>query len=512
MIWTKSQIKNLIPVTILILAGIFFAFLRLGDVTIDQTLWAEDGLIFSSQAREFGLSSFTIPHAGFLHFYQRLFAWISSFFDLQLTPLIFLGGWFLSYIAMICVIANRAQRLSSNFWEVYLIVAVIALQPSNGELFFTLTNSHTFIGVALCIYLATARDQKEISVSKSVIIFAASLTGPFAAMLMPFLLSKSLILKEFKNKKFTYFPAILGASIQIIFLLYSDRLFVEVGSKDLEKHFDPNINHWISEFLTFAFFGSESAFVKFFAITFWISAIGTLALFVKRFFAEKKFQPNEAEAVILLIFALTLYGLILFDFRSHPEIINPIGICGRYFFAPYALLFFAIWVLLQAQGRLKILFFVSLFVIDSMSLMMIQREELQFQAYAEFAKHHNNVLIKINPNWPNDRWSFSLPYDVNKEAADQKFIDLLALRKNSEIFDVKNQCEDAQYFGIEIEPEEISEDVMQIFWSVDENFSEGKSLSRIATKKVYFAFAADGVNYLKIHNLNKVKSAKLYCF
>ena len=89
MIWTKSQIKNLIPVTILILAGIFFAFLRLGDVTIDQTLWAEDGLIFSSQAREFGLSSFTIPHAGYLHFYQRLFAWISSFFDLQLTPLIF---------------------------------------------------------------------------------------------------------------------------------------------------------------------------------------------------------------------------------------------------------------------------------------------------------------------------------------------------------------------------------------------------------------------------------------
>ncbi len=508
MIWTSSQIKNLIPVTILILAGIFFAFLRLDDVTIEQTLWAEDGIIFCSQAREFGLSSFTIPYAGFLHSYQRLFAWISSFFDLQFTPLIFLGGWFLSYIAMICVIANHAQRLSSKFWEVYFIVALIVLQPSNGEIFFTLTNSHTFVGVTLCFYLATACEQKKFSILKSVIIFIASLTGPLAAMLMPFLLLKSLILKEFQNKKFIYFPAILGTLIQIISLLYSDRLFFEDGN--LKKYFDPNINHWIAEFLTFVFFGSESAFLKFFAITFWVSSIGGFILFIKK----RKFQSDELQALFLLTSSLIIYGLVLFDFRSHPETINPIGSSGRYFFAPYALLFFAIWVLLRAQRQLKILFFISLFVIDSLSLVMIQRDDLQFKAYAKFAKYHNNVLIKINPNWSNDSWSFSLPYDAKKDEFDSQFIDLLALRKNSaaQIFDVRNQCEDTKYLGIEIEPEKVSENMVQIFWSADESFLEGKSSSRIATKKVYFAFAAKGVNYLQIRNLNKAKSAKIYCF
>ena len=81
-----------------IAAGILFAFLKLNGTPIDQTLWAEDGPVFINQAREMGIHSFWTTYSGYFHLYPRLVAWVSSFFDIQITPLIFLVAWFLAFV------------------------------------------------------------------------------------------------------------------------------------------------------------------------------------------------------------------------------------------------------------------------------------------------------------------------------------------------------------------------------------------------------------------------------
>ena len=92
---------------------------------------------------------------------------------------------------------------------VSLAVAFIALQPHDGEVFFSITNSQWVLGLALALYIGLPEpDPGWVEVGALAI---ACVTGPFAVMLLPILLLQAALRRDFHSRWKTYLVVGVGA-------------------------------------------------------------------------------------------------------------------------------------------------------------------------------------------------------------------------------------------------------------------------------------------------------------
>ncbi len=509
-----------------LLVGLFL--IKLGNILIDQTLWGEDGSIFVSQSLELGIKSIWKEYSGYLHLYPRIVSYFASFFDLSLTPIIFLIFCSLAYAALVWVIINKGVLLNRSRLELLLLAILIIFQPHSGEVFFNLTNAQWWTASALFI-LVCCDGQEKNGLLKSVIIFIASVTGPFSLFLLPILAFNSVILRNWRNKKFVYIPVLLGGFIQLIFILNSHR--IHIG----ESLFENKLEHLlfvvkaiISNTKNLIFFGSDLKLSRFFSIILWLMIFSQVSRVVITFAKKNKNNEQDIQAILLLFLAAICYASSIF---VSTEGLSPLGSGGRYFFTIYSLIFFAAWLLFLNNKILRAILLLIILLIDCLNNPFRwgkERLNHQFQSYVEFSKFNEGVEIRYNPySIPNGEvWKITLPSRKLKKISDERVFEAYWKEEGGlKILDnilfskeFSKKCSSAKHLGIELRTYSIKGGKLQLIWSgnetsltnfLDERFFSGES-------KIYFAIPLSEGMQLKLKRFDaeddfEIKSTRIYC-
>lgn len=518
--------------SIIVVIGVIFAFLKLKGFNVNNTLWAEDGKIFINQAREYGIYSIWEPYAGYFHVYPRFIAWVSCLFDLTLTPIVFFIGWILAYTSLIYIAANRALNLGLSATHATLISILLVAQPHSGEVFFNLTNAQWFTGAALAIYLLIPVKDAS-SVLEKLVVFIASLTGPFALLLTPVLFVQLIVYKDWKYRKFIYLTVVIAATIQLVAILFSSRL--EQGG------FDTNIIHWLTVIYTFFTFGKKSLIPLLAALFFWGMTIRAILLVVPAEFTKSNCRNYEVIGVtsLLLVMSSGLFFLAgLVAIKTSLLNTSPMGSEARYFFTPYALIFIA--AVLAASKQPKLLFRVhaSLIVLTISTFSLFKGNDLQFQAFIEFAKQKSDVLIPIRPE---RQWNIFLYPDQSQKTSLKHIPDMLSIRSarmhnivnqssdfkhfkatNSDahfVFDITEKCRYSKYIGVEFSMPLHEGGAVEVSLENNDHDVKLQSLRRYSSVEdtlIHFALPIQNAIRLRFYPSDKVgdfrlDSAKLYC-
>jgi len=527
----NTRPKLLLAVSAITLASLY---LRLGDfVFIYNSLWAEDSTVFIKQAGEFGIESLWMPYAGYLHLYPRIIALIAEQLPVDLTPVIFFTSWLVSYFILFWVVIDRLITHDVSHLTIISIIALISIQPALGEVYFTITNAQWFLAAALLIYVLIPNRSATRSTTSNTthytFIAIACLTGPFCIFIIPGLIARFILFKDYRDNVHTYILFFLCTAIQLAVLLGSERL----SSGEL----NPEIYNWIRAVKVFFIFGSSNTAIRLISYLFWILFFYSI---LATFKSKDAYRPAGFSSItILILTAFLCYAAGLYATRAPPHLISPISAGSRYFLIPYTLLIFSTAIIFSNNKR-KLAFSLSLLiVIFTVLFQPIQRENLQYRAFIAFSKFLPELIVPINPVWAQyPMWHIKIINKlVNKPTthdldlsklkaigASLTYSDHLTIESYNNdpqlILSNVTPCKNSDSIGIDISMEKPNSSFTQIFWGNNLDFNEKRSLRIFYpsnVKSMHFAFENPGDPlFLRFDVLESPGSAvihhiKLYC-
>lgn len=419
-----------------------------GDLVgfVNNSLWAEDGVVFINDAERYGLNSIWTQYAGYLHLYPRLIALIASQVDLIYTPWIFMSGFILAVWAMMFVVVRGMGELNLHPLGALAGAIILGVQPNNGDIFFTLTNSQWFLAVALCVLVSVP---KLYSSSYFYLIGVAllSLTGPFSVLLLPVMLLR-LFLDRNCIKSYA-FPLImtLCVAVQVFFIVSSGR-----GGEALSQ----NWREWLVFLFDSITFGGREASVIMLSVAFWALLLSSLLISSRKFPTEMK--KHVIAALLLLAAGFCMYLGGVWGFKQGPGGLNPIWGNARYFFAPYAMIVLSLLVLSSLAPRTSLSAIFLFAIISFFQFRSVSRPDLQFPSFAAFAQVKAGLVIPIAPNplefpgWhiaPKRIEPENLTHEIQSFAGDEveQFFDHEHSRLS---FDIAEICRRSKHVGLAI--------------------------------------------------------------
>ena len=185
-----TYLKTLSPgrrtVLVLILATLLI-ILRKPSLIIGPQFWAEDGLIFYSQAYNEGLSAIFNNYAGFIQLYMRIVSEIAVHFGLILGPLIFSFGSIIVMLLPLFILWSSPKLLFEKYpyRQLLLFTYLYLLIPHLQEVFGTLTNAGWYLALAaaFCI-IRPEKNSKKWLTFDAMVLFISGLTGPYCLFLL----------------------------------------------------------------------------------------------------------------------------------------------------------------------------------------------------------------------------------------------------------------------------------------------------------------------------------------
>lgn len=333
---------------------------------IQNSLWAEDGLIFFNGANFDGIKSLIEPYAGYLHIYPRLIALIAALFTPSTTPYIFFTGWFISILLIRWTIKTSLDDSKNSQKLAFLIPLTLLFMPHSGETFLSLTNAQWWLAISLAIMACTP---DKFGVKTIPLVLLLSLTGPFCVLFIPICLIRSV-----QTKRYSVVAAMLiGAIVQAACLLANPRPSNPAGW---------DMDHWADLSMRLFLFGKPNTFTCIAAIVFWLA---TIVAFRK---ADARYKALLACAVI--VFVPAIYAM-----KSSIENFSPYSDGSRYFVVPYALLAIANFIFMNKR-RASTVACIALALIFASSQRLPHQDSRHFQYYAKLAQHED-TLIPILP-------------------------------------------------------------------------------------------------------------------
>lgn len=494
------------------------------DFFYGKYLWAEDGNVFLNQASDLGAAAILTPYAGYLHVYPRLIAAASQSFDLIHQPTALLAGWFGAYFILLHSLLRSVFFQKKHISYLALLPVFMALQPNYGEVFFNITNSQWLLGAALCLYAIADSEIYRSSSIRLALLFILSLTGPFSVVLIPILIVKLILRKDWLECKPIYLTIFLGSIIQLATLLSSDR--VKSGA------INSNSWEWVVSFLKILFFGANDTLTFLSAFSIWAIL---LYLISSNIYKERGVNTHTQIALMLLITAFLLIVAGLFSHKANPSAIVALGGGNRYTWVPYVLILTSVTFLINSRKLLGALFCSFFAFICYANFHKALSPNLQFESFAKFSKI-DNVVIPINPQWPTypgwhvaaNRLKNSLisarveialsPESVSFSGIDANFsiesVEVHATNADPIIFLLNEiSCPGYSHAGLNIHLNRVAEGWLQLFWSATKNYNEIQSLRRWYPSgeiKAQFAFPLnDGKTHIRFDPMENVGSAEI---
>ncbi len=451
-------------------------------------LWAEDGNVFINQSEELGWSAIFNSYAGYLHLYPRVVAEISAWFELTQRPIVFILGWFLAYLILIHSILriNTINKCGSHI--ILIVIILVSCQPNYGEVFFNITNSQWLLGAALCLYVLVDDKEKVIAWPMYFAVSIMSITGPFSIFIAPILLIKTYIEGRLKDRAWLCITVSIGALIQFVLLVKSDRVNDEVVNA--------NFSDWIIAFFSLLTFGAKNSISLIAATMIWVWVAYTLY----RSFKVNKNDNNVKLAIYIIVSAFIFIVAAMISHKHDPRSIFLIGGGNRYTWIPYTLILTSIGLLVNKNNMAAILIACLFLIIWKENFQRVPDSNLQFQSYVKLAAVED-VIIPIHPMWPSypgwhiktnskfDEVNFeheSIEFNtmnLDVQQIDYKikngFLHLKSIGVDPKIIFIDEKvCADNSHVGLIVKIKRSNEGWMQIFWDDAYNFNEANSLRR----------------------------------
>lgn len=192
-------------------------------------LWAEDGVIFTSQAYSNGVASILLPYAGYLHVLPRIIAWIYSHVGQpEGIPKAFVWASACLTASATAYIGAVARRHLS-----FLAALSLALTPllilHTGEVWLSITNLQWVMAPVVAVTLwdmvitDTPMPVRGIaSVAKTSPLLILMMTGPFG-VLFSMLSIGAVLLRSASDRaiaRANWIPVIIGLAIQGSIILF----------------------------------------------------------------------------------------------------------------------------------------------------------------------------------------------------------------------------------------------------------------------------------------------------
>lgn len=166
------------PWQIAFAASVVVLAIKAPDSLSHPQFWAEDGSNFFSDQYGRALPPIFTPYAGYLHVIPRLVAWMSAPFGPELAPRLYACAALL--IGACGLTALRQLRLEGVPFLVLLLA--IALTPTNGEVFGTLTNVQWLLQFYQLSIIARAvhGHESRFPAGRACVAVLVGLSGPFS--------------------------------------------------------------------------------------------------------------------------------------------------------------------------------------------------------------------------------------------------------------------------------------------------------------------------------------------
>jgi hypothetical protein len=357
---------------------------HLGWHSISDSLWTEDSRIFMNQAYALRGETLITSYQGYLHTFQRLTSLPLVFAPLSALPYLLFGISFGAYLGMIHVLVDRSRSAGLSAPVTAIAIAAAVLQPHDGEVYFSITNTQWIFGLALAVYICVPADG-PISWLARMNLAIVSLTGPFSLLLVPILALQLILRRDWRARRATYLIVGVGAFIQASVLFASDRVNGAAAPTQ----------HWSDAGIVFLTFGGRNQTVVLASAAFWILFLVSLFLYY-RSKHNTTYHPYYLVLTAILLFGTSVYSVSLW---SDVSSITPIGGGARYYFIPYALLFLSAFLSSNRNSALMVAMTLSVAVVCLWSFKPDERDNLQWPAFARFAALEPGVSLPVNPQW-----------------------------------------------------------------------------------------------------------------
>jgi hypothetical protein len=199
-----------------IVLGTAAVLLRQRGIPATDTVYFEDGAVFLRDASRDPIGSFAAPYAGYLHLAPRLIALVA----VAAPP---------AHVAAVFAVAS-ALVLAGLSWFVYkvsrcrigspwvrgaLAVSILLLPVGQHEVFNTAANLHWFLLYA-AFWALLSRPRTGVEAAGSVaIVLLATLSNPFAIVLLPLALGRALALRAAPDQAVTL-AFLFGVMLQTV--------------------------------------------------------------------------------------------------------------------------------------------------------------------------------------------------------------------------------------------------------------------------------------------------------
>jgi len=393
---TPTQLKRIFfgqNTSFILLIFAFALFNKTPHQFICPQFWAEDGVIFFTEAMKNGAHAFTTPYAGYLHLIPRSVAFLATFLPIIYSPFIY---FYFSNIILLVLAWSYLSLCKQSHSGLFLVFSIV-LVPTRGEIFTSLTNLQWVIApFILIIFYSDTRLSKLSKAFFSLALFFVCLTGPFSIFFFPFVIATFFVQKNSIYRFINLAIYFLGTFTQIICLLGSDRhQKTPLAIKSCLSFFFVNFlgSTFMGKFALKAPILGAAIGVTF---TFWIlSCVYRLA---------------GKDKIMALCLIASSGGLLFASFAADEGIsMGPFAGGSRYFYIPSLLIIWliGIFVLKLHEVRFVNMFFLTLIVFSAI-ISFRNPPFVDLQWYKTMKKSDRSETILINP----PPWKISIPKDL----------------------------------------------------------------------------------------------------
>ena len=163
--------------------GIFFS--RRPDAVLNAQFYAEDGMVWYPDAYQFGLHSYVMPVAGYVHALIRSVALVSLLVPFSAAPLVMnLGAMIIEILPVNVFLSSRFSNISLRLR--LLACAVYVCLPNTWEIHANITNVQWHLALlAGLLLLAQPAKNARWTVFDGIVLVVTGFSTPIAILLVP---------------------------------------------------------------------------------------------------------------------------------------------------------------------------------------------------------------------------------------------------------------------------------------------------------------------------------------
>jgi hypothetical protein len=329
---------------LVLLSAAAILFIRKGDSLVNPQFWAEDGSIFFAQQYNEGAMAMLEPYAGYMHFVQRVIAFLSE----GLLSYAFIPAAY-SYSCLLLTLVVVAEVFSPRLslrYKPLVALAVVLVPHYTNEVFLNIANVQWILALLLIMNLLKESPNEKFGNVRAqlawdiAVTIVCGLTGPFVMLLLPLYIWKWARNRNVPNAAIGL-SALAASCVQIYFVM-----------KFPEPH-----QEWMKRIDAYVgvigckLFGS--LFAGEYGIEIWDPYAATIGFVFFVAFLVWAAPDTKSRRVVLILLAvlLAVTAAAIHKFRAMPGVLGPIYQGQRYFYIPHIMLIWSLIICLDNPRR-----------------------------------------------------------------------------------------------------------------------------------------------------------------